>query len=429
MNRACILAPIIPANRVVGGWRERTRPAKTRALAASRRFRLALPPLLVVGISLTAVWEPASRGQGQPTQKIEKGGIAGAWQGTVHTPDGPELRMVLKIMKDDKGGLTATLYSIDQSEPPITSDSVRFEEETLRFVNDFPSLTYVGKMSAGGNSMSGTVTRAGGSLPLMLERATPETEWATPAPPLRISPMAPDAKPDVDVSTVKPTRPGTGLFMLTMQGGNLVVKNLTLGSLVKFAYDVPERQIADKPDWMDTDKWDIEAKPDTPGMPNIAQERMLLQKLLTERFGLRFHEEKRALAAYVLIVGKDGPKMAKTADASEPGNFTPNPRGVLGVRSQTMGDFAHVLQNDILGQPVVDNTGLQGKWDFTLKWTPDETQFPNAPVKMPPPAEDDVNASPPLFTAIQEQLGLKLEAEKADVSVMVIDHVDRPSPN
>jgi uncharacterized protein (TIGR03435 family) len=262
----------------------------------------------------------------------------------------------------------------------------------------------------------------------VLARAKPEAEWTTPAPPQRIVPMAPDAKPDVEVATIKPVQPGTRLFMLTMQGGTLVAKNLTLSFLMNFAYEMPTRQMAGKPGWMDTDKWDIEAKLDTPGSPSQAQMRAIMQKLLAERFGLQLHEEKRRLAAYVLIVSKDGPKMTKTADPSLSPNFSLYPSGVLIARSATMADLAQSLQNHILGQPLVDKTGLEGRWDFTLKWTPDETQFTDAPVPVPPPA-DNPNAPPPLITAIQEQLGLKLEAQKADVPVLVIDHVDRPSPN
>jgi uncharacterized protein (TIGR03435 family) len=77
----------------------------------------------------------------------------------------------------------------------------------------------------------------------------------------------------------------------------------------------------------------------------------------------------------------------------------------------------------------VDNTGLAGRWDFTLKWTPDETQFTGPGMKVPPPAADYANGPPPLLTAIQEQLGLKLEAQKTDVPVLVVDHVYHPSPN
>jgi uncharacterized protein (TIGR03435 family) len=432
--RFCVESPLTCVSSVTGSELKQ-RIARimsgqgVRKLDLRRKAALALTCVLAVGVPLTAGFLRAANGQTQPAQENgnEKSGIAGTWQGKEHTPDGRDLRMVLKIAKDEKGALSATLYSIDQKDLPVTG-SVRFQEGKLRFVNDFPGLTYEGTMSADGNSMSGTMTLAMRSLPLALERAKPETEWATPVPPPRIAPMAPDAKPDVEVATIKPTQPGTKLFMLTMQGGNLVVKNLTLGFLMNFAYELPERQIAGKPGWMDTDKWDIEAKPDTPGMPSLSQERVIMRKLLVERFGLQFHQEKRKLAAYVLIVGKDGPKMTKTADASLSPNFSMYPSGVLGARSATMADLAQLLQNHILGQPLVDKTGLEGRWDFTMKWTPDETQFANAPVPVPPPA-DDANAPPPLFTAIQEQLGLKLEPQKMDAPVLVIDHVDHPSPN
>jgi uncharacterized protein (TIGR03435 family) len=308
----------------------------------------------------------------------------------------------------------------------MAGSSVSFERGALRFVNDFPRLTYEGKMSADGNSISGTVTQNGPS-PLVLERATPETEWATPAPPPpRILPMAKDAKPGVEVATIKPTQPGTKLFMLTLRGEDLVVKNLSLTFLMKFAY--PTRPIVGFTGWMDTDKWDIEVKPDTPGTPSIDQEREILQKLLAERFALKVHEEKREMPAYALTVGKDGPKMTKSADASLSPSFSAYPLGVLHVQSATMGDFAGVLQGNILGQPVVDETGLTGKWDFVLQWTPDETQFVGMPVNVPPPA-DDANAPPPLLPAIREQLGLQLKSEKTQVPVVVIDHVDHPSPN
>ena len=97
-------------------------------------------------------------------------------------------------------------------------------------------------------------------------------------------------------------------------------------------------------------------------------------------------------------------------------------------KSLAIAGLAQTLQEYVFSKPVVDKTGLDGRWDFTLKWTPDDTQFPDAPESMRHPA-DDANAWPPLFTAIQEQLGLKLEAQKADVKVLVVDHVDHPSPN
>jgi uncharacterized protein (TIGR03435 family) len=399
-----------------------------RKLDLRRKALLGLAGVLALGAPLALGVVRGTTGAVKATAQAPppKGNITGTWQGAAHAPGGHDRRFVLKIAKDEKGALSATLYSIDQKETPMAGDAVRFEGGTLRFVNQFPGLTYEGKISADGNSISGTVTQFG-SFPLVIERATPGTEWATPAPPPRIVSMATDAKPGVEVATVKPTQPGTRLFMLVMQGEFLVIKNFSLKSLIKFAYDVPERQIAGDPGWMDTAKWDIEAKPDTPGMPSIAQMRMIVQKLLAERFALAYHEEKRKMPGYALTVGKNGPKMTKNADALESANFSGSPRGVLGARGATMGDFAHSLQGNILGQPVVDNTGLNGRWDLTLKWTPDETQFEGMGGKVPQPAED-ANA-PSLFTAIQEQLGLKLEAQKVDASVILVDHVEHPSPN
>jgi uncharacterized protein (TIGR03435 family) len=392
-----------------------------------RKAWLHLAGVLVLGAALGVMRDTLGAVQAAAQAPRPKDNIAGTWQGTAHVPGNRDQRFVLKITRDEKGALSATLYSIDQREKPLTGDAVRLAGGTLRFVNQFPGLTYEGKISADGNSISGTMTQLH-SFPLVLERATPETEWTTPAPPQRIVLMATDAKPDVEVATIKPTEPGTKLFMLVVQGEKVVVKNFSLKFIMEFAYDMPERQIVGGPGWLDAEKWDIEVKPDTPGAPSVAQMKEILQKLLAERFALKFHQEKRNMTAFSLTVGKNGPKMAKTADATESANFTV-PVGMAAARSATMEEFAHLLQSDILGQPVVDDTGLSGRWDFTLNWTPDETQFMDRGIKVSPPAADDANAPPPLFTAIQDQLGLRLCAEKTDAPVMVIDRIEHPSPN
>ena len=94
-----------------------------------------------------------------------------------------------------------------------------------------------------------------------------------------------------------------------------------------------------------------------------------------------------------------------------------------------MADFAGVMQGAVLDRPVVDQTGITGRWDFTLLWTPDEFQFGGAAAKMPPPPADNAAAPPDLFTAFQEQLGLKLESTKAPAEVFVIDKVAKPTEN
>jgi uncharacterized protein (TIGR03435 family) len=414
--------------RILSGQCVRKLDVRRKALLAAAGV-LALGMPLMLGAARAARAPERGPAQAAAPSPVETGSITGTWQGTAHLPNGRDARFVLKITRDDKGALSATAYALDQmGGPPITGDSVHFEGGTLRFVNTFPGLTYEGKMSPDRNSISGTATQ-NGTFALVLERATPDTEWALPAPPPRTPPMAADAKPDVEVSTVKPTQPGTGAFMISMRGGELSVKNQTLNDLIKFAYEVQDRQIAGGAEWIATDRWDIEAKPDTPGMPSKAQVSEMVQKLLAERFALKVHEEKREMAAYVLTVGKDGPKLVKSTNPSGLTGFTMGPLGVMHAGSATTADLARVLQSGILDRPVIDETGLEGRWDFTLQWTPDETQFVGMPVRVPAAPADEANAPPPLFTAIQEQLGLKLEAQKADVPVVVIDHAERPSPN
>ena len=361
----------------------------------------------------------------------EKGGIVGTWQGTLHLPNGRDLRTVLKVTKDDKGALAGMFYSIDQSGQGIATNSISFEGGTLKYAIDFISLKYEGKMSADGNSISGTSTQGPGSLALVFERATPETEWAMPAPPPRIPAMAADAHPTFEVATIKPAKPDEQGKMLVWRGADMQVVNFSLDELLKFAYDVQDKQIVGAPDWASTDKWDIDAKPDIPGTPNGEQLKEMVQKLLADRFALKFHKDEKEMGAYVLTVGKDGPKAMKQNTGNPnglPGMFF-GPIGTLHVMNAKMQNFTNLMQSAVLDRPVVDKTGLAGRWDFTLTWTPDESQFAGMGVKVPPPAADDANAAPPLFTAIQEQLDLKLEAEKTQVPVLAIDHVAPPSAN
>jgi uncharacterized protein (TIGR03435 family) len=183
-------------------------------------------------------------------------------------------------------------------------------------------------------------------------------------------------------------------------------------------------------DWVNTDKYDITAQPDGEGAPSQQQWKQMWQKLLAERFKLTFHHDKKELSVYVLSVAKTGPKLTKSEGDPNglPGLFFTK-LGALNGRNATMGEFANmILQNAVLDRPVLDQTGLIGRWDFTLNWTPDDSQFASFGIKIPPPS--DAAAAPPnLYTAIQEQIGLKLEATKAPADVLVVDHVEKPTEN
>jgi uncharacterized protein (TIGR03435 family) len=288
---------------------------------------------------------------------------------------------------------------------------------------------YEGKLSADGNSINGTWSQGPQPLALNLVRATPETAWAIPVPPPPVTPMAKDANPGVEVATIKPSKPGTPGRAFTGKGRDVVTINTTLNDLITEAYGLHVRQVVGGQPWMETDKYDVTIEPDLPGAPSFAQAKILIQKLLVDRFQLKFHHEKKELSAYVLTVGKGEPKLAKSESESNAPSLFFRGLGELPARNSTMEEFAAVMQGAVLDRPVVDQTGIKGRWDFTLKWTPDESQFVTLrpPGSMLPTPKDD--APPDLFTAIRQQLGLKLEAAKTLVDVLVIDHVEKPSPN
>ncbi len=353
--------------------------------------------------------------------------IAGTWQGTLHA--GQDLRTVVKITKDDKGQLKAVFYSIDQGAQPLPVDSVALDGSTVKMKLNMIGGSFEGRLSADGKTIDGSWSQGPNPLTLLLTRATPETAWEIPAAPPPVPPMAANADPSFEVATIKPSQPDRPGRAFLWRGNQFTTINTTLMALITFAYGVQQKQVIGGPDWIDSDKFDIEGKPDTPGTPSSAQLRLMVRKLLEDRFQLKYHNDKRELPAYLLVVAKTGPKMTK--DENNPNGLPAlffHQLGDLNVRNATMGAFAGLMQSAVLDRPVVDRTGLTGNWDFELKWTPDDSQFGGMGMRAPPPS-DAADAPPPLFTAIQEQIGLKLEADKASVDVIVIDSVEKPSPN
>jgi uncharacterized protein (TIGR03435 family) len=293
--------------------------------------------------------------------------------------------------------------------------------------------TYEGRLNPDNGSMTGTWTQGGTPMPLNLTKATPETAWTIPDPPPPPRVMAADATPGIEVATIKPSKPGAqGIVMTVDQGNRLLTVNTTLRDLIQFAYGVHPKQISGAPAWFEEDKYDITAKADVEGQPNVKQLRMIAQKLLEDRFALKFHRDKKELSAYALSVGKSGLKLTESKNNPNalPGFGMGRP-GNLTVRNATLEEFAGFLQNfPVLEQPVVDQTGLKARYDFALNWTPDGSQFGGRfGAGGPPPAADEKEAPPDLFTAIQQQLGLKLESVKTPVEVIVFDKVEKPSEN
>jgi len=356
--------------------------------------------------------------------------LTGSWQGTLR-PGDRELRIVIKIALDDDK-LKATTYSIDQGAQPIAASAITHNGSTIKMTVAAIGGSYEGKLSADGNSITGTWTQ-GGPLPLILVRATTDTAWTIPEPPPPPKIMEADATPSFEVATIKPAKPDGRFSLLVNRSGMLNTTSTSLSDLIKFAYDLHPRQIAGGPPWLEMEKYDVSAKPDTPGLPSVRQLKGMVQKLLTERFALTFHREKKELSVYAIMIGKNGSKLTKneTNPNGLPGFGGGGPRG-LNVRNATMTEFAHMLQANILDKPVVDQTGLgAARWDFVVKWTPDASTRPTGAPEgpTPPPAADNPDAPPDLFAAFQQQLGLSLQSTKAPADVLVIDHVEKPSPN
>jgi uncharacterized protein (TIGR03435 family) len=234
--------------------------------------------------------------------------------------------------------------------------------------------------------------------------------------------MPKDADPDWEVATVRPTDPSDpGGQRVRLTGRHVLLLNTTADQFLQLGYGVQKRQLEGEPEWAKMERWNVDGVPDVEGEPDWAQIQTLMRKILAERFGLKLHFEQREMPVYSMTVGKGGPKMR--LNTSDPNglmnqqNNSGNGQDVEDLRNASMADLTTILQFRV-GRPVVDQTGLKGRYDFQLKWTTDESKAPT-----------DGTAPPGLFTAVQEQIGLKLEPVKALAEVLVIDAVERPSAN
>lgn len=242
--------------------------------------------------------------------------------------------------------------------------------------------------------------------------------------------MAADAHPVFEVVTIKPSQPSDRIRSWDTKGRYVIMRDFRVVDLIEVAYGLHLKQIAMSSEWVGTEKFDIDGVPDSDGVPNYQQLRMMFRQLLADRFGLTFHWEEKELSAYVITVAKGGPKMKKsTADPNDIGGFLFRGQGKLVATNMSMLDFADRMQRSVMDKPVVDQTGLPGQYDFTLNWTPDDSQFIPMGWKIRPPSADDPAAPPNLYVALEEQIGLKMEPVKTMVRVMVIDHIEQPSAN
>jgi uncharacterized protein (TIGR03435 family) len=229
--------------------------------------------------------------------------------------------------------------------------------------------------------------------------------------------------PAFEAASIKPSRaePNSGSGIPTSKG-RISAYNVTLKRCIRGAYDVPESQIFG-PKWIDEDRYDIEAKAAGPASDHELMK--MLQALLSERFKLTFHRETRALPGYALVVGKTGIKAKRSQpDAESRSSSRTSARRVeIDAEACTMHQLALKL-SEAVHLPVADLTAVEGTFDFKLGWTPDDMRA--KPLGAVP---TDLAGGPSIFEALQEQLGLKLEARKVPTEVLVIDHAEKASEN
>jgi len=252
--------------------------------------------------------------------------------------------------------------------------------------------------------------------------------------------------PSFEVASVKLNHSADGPALMRVLPSRFIIIRWTTRALIAFAYGVRETQVFAGPTWINSERYDIEAKIEESRVKEAAtlphprrgeQNLLMMQKLLEERFKLKVNRETKELPIYALVVGKDGPKFSETKDPL-PSPVSDNAQlpirqqkttwddGKLVMMGASVGDLVELLSRHV-GREVFDETGLKGTYDFTLQWTT-EAQAPvfgDDSGKAPSPDSSE----PSIFTTIQEQLGLKLQSQKGPVKVVVVEHIEKPSEN
>lgn len=218
---------------------------------------------------------------------------------------------------------------------------------------------------------------------------------------------------EFEVASVKLNHSGNSSSGEHTGPGRLTITNDTLKDLLRVAYDVKDFQIEGGPRWLDSDRYDIVATTGRSEAITNQQLRPLLQALLADRFHLKTHRETRDMIVYSLVVAKNGPKLtAHTGGGGGDSHTTNASTGNITGTNATMATLANSL-SQVTGRPVSDKTAIEGRFDYRIVWVPDQTD----------------SSGPSIFTAVQEQLGLRLDSTKGPVEMLVIDSAEKASEN
>lgn len=238
------------------------------------------------------------------------------------------------------------------------------------------------------------------------------------------TPSAETKVPSYDVVSIKPDKTDSGRVSVHVDDGNFDALNVSLKNMILSAYGLKEAQLFGLPKWGESLHFDIKAKiinPDKKQLEAMSFEQFqaMQQPILTDRFQLKFHREMKTLAVYELVTMKGGPKFKEATPAELQGH---QGMSVHNRRAVATAESIAGLVNQLSGQVqrvVIDKTGLTARYNFELTWSPDDAA----------PPSPDAAAPPDIFTALQEQLGLKLQPGKAEVDTFVVDRAELPSEN
>ena len=250
--------------------------------------------------------------------------------------------------------------------------------------------------------------------------------------------QTPDASPEY-VATVKPSNPAVLKSSIQLApGGRFMATGATVGMLIKFTEDLMDDQLLGGPSWIGSERYDIVAQLDNPlgadprtlndeqRMAFQQQVKKMVEAVLADRFQLKFHRAMKELPVFALVVEKNGAKLSASQQDARP-SIRRNALGEIAAQHASSGLLAEFLSAQV-GRSVIDKTGLTGSYDFKLAWTPDPSQLP-ASMAAGGEGAPNVPEGPSIFTALKEQLGLRLEPQKGPVAILMIDRIEKPSVN
>ena len=353
--------------------------------------------------------------------------ILGTWQATLPTPDHPRIAFKIETDAGGDGTLHGVVYEFDKGPAAVALTSVTFTAPDLTVDQVNLDISFKGRLADDAKSITGTWTQEKQSYPLTLTLATPDTLFKRSGPaPLPL--MSPTADPAFEVATINPTPPGTRDSYTHFRTRDFTAKNTSVQFLVEFAYQVRDRQISGAPAWMAETKFDLAGEPDTPGLPSIDQYRLMIKKLLASRFNLKLHTVQQVFPVYALIRDANAPHLNHSDPDLDLGSCYTYSTDDGKAEGQTVAQcvgftmplFANLLMNFVEDRQIVDETGLTGSFDLTLT-------MPTGAMHGGPAGPED-NRPDAVRAAIQP-LGFHLIPKKEAIPVLIIDHIDPPTPN